>query len=351
MLQSKSLDRHRVTARAVVGLALGLLAAGGAGSAWAQPADVEQPEALIKAAKAEGKLMLYSSSDESQSRTLLAAFEKKYGIKGSFIRFPTGPLMQRFSTEYDAGKVQADIVSVSSPIPYEARPERFAPVNRQVLPNLAKWPADALKPNYFTWTTEIVALAYNTELLRPDQVPKKWIELADPKWKGKFLMTDPQVADNYLGWLDMVERELGVGFLRKLATQDYKITQSGASGAQMVAAGAHLFNAPTFTAFSSQLIAKKAPIAIQYMSEPTVVSPRNIAIVAGSPNPNAARLYMNWLLSEEAMRLTCQISPTSIVADPEGKRGCVPVRDGKPMRFDVSEERRRMMAKELGVAR
>ncbi|ODU69557.1 MAG: hypothetical protein ABT05_02090 [Lautropia sp. SCN 66-9] len=316
-----------MTARAVVGLALGLLAAGGAGSAWAQPADVEQPEALIKAAKAEGKLMLYSSSDESQSRTLLAAFEKKYGIKGSFIRFPTGPLMQRFSTEYDAGKVQADIVSVSSPIPYEARPERFAAVNRQVLPNLAKWPADALKPNYFTWTTEIVALAYNTELLRPDQVPKKWIELADPKWKGKFLMTDPQVADNYLGWLDMVERELGVGFLRKLATQDYKITQSGASGAQMVAAGA-----------------SSATMCVP-------VSPRNIAIVAGSPNPNAARLYMNWLLSEEAMRLTCQISPTSIVADPEGKRGCVPVRDGKPMRFDVSEERRRMMAKELGVAR
>src|SRR5690606_15000941 len=114
----------------------------------------------------------------------------------------------------------------------------------------------------------------------------------------KFLLTDPQVADNYMGWLDTVEKANGVEYLRKLAQQDYKITQSGASGAQMVAAGAHIFNAPTFTAFSIPLIAKKAPIAIQYLTEPTVVSPRSIAMVANSPHPNAARLYLNWLLSE-----------------------------------------------------
>src|SRR5690606_31864372 len=60
----------------------------GAAHAAQTTADTELPPDVIKAAQAEGGLMLYSSSDQNQSRRLLAAFEKKYGIKGEFIRFP-----------------------------------------------------------------------------------------------------------------------------------------------------------------------------------------------------------------------------------------------------------------------
>ena len=314
-------------------------------------ADAEPAAALVKAAQAEGNLTLYSSSDENQSRTLLAAFEKRYGIKGTFLRFPTVALMQRFSTEYDGKSVRADLLSVSSPIPYESKPDWFAKVDASVVPNMRKWPERWVRPNYVTWTTDVVALVYNTDEVSKADVPKTWTDTTDPKWKGKILLTDPQVADNYLGWLDAVERANGMDFLRKLAAQNYTVTQSGASGVQMVAAGAHAFNMPTFSAFSSQLIAKKAPIAIQYLTGPMVASPRDIAVVAAAPNPNAARLYLNWLMSEEGIKLTCSISPTSVVADPEGKLGCVPARNAEPMRFDVSDERKREMAVALGVAR
>ena len=327
-------------------------AAAVAAPAWAQStADVEQPAALIKAAQAEGQLMLYSSSDENQSRTLLAAFEKRYGIKGSFIRFPTGPLMQRFSTEYDAKNIRADIVSVSSPIPYDQTPDRYITLDRTVLPNLAKWPDFKVAGKYTAWTTDLVALIYNTEQLKPGEVPKTWSDLADPKWKGKFLLTNPTVADNYLGWLDAIERALGVEFLRKLAKQETNLTQSGASGAQMVAAGSVLFNAPTFASFAAKLLEKKAPVAVHYPQGPAIVSPRNIAIVAGAPHPNAAKLYLNWLLSEEGMKLTCSISPTTLAMAPDSSRGCLAVPEGVAMRFDIPEERKRMLAKELGVAR
>lgn len=343
-----SVPRAARTAMALLG-ATAALAGGGA---LAQTgAHVEQPAALLAAARAEGGLMIYSSSDENQSRTLLAAFEKRYGIKGRFVRFPTGPLMQRFSTEYDAKNVQADILSVSSPLPYQRQPERFAKIDTGALPNLAHWPAGEIRGNHLVWTTEIVALSWNTEMLKPGEVPTKWSDLADPKWKGRFLLTNPTVADNYMGWLDAVERANGIDLLRQIATQDYKLTQSGASGAQMVAAGAHAFNAPTFTAFSTKLIQKGAPLKIQYMAGPKVVSPRSIAVVADAPHPNAARLFLNWLLSEEAMRLTCRISPTSIVADPDGKLGCVPARDGVAMRFDVPKERREALARALGVTK
>ncbi|NML43580.1 extracellular solute-binding protein [Ramlibacter sp. G-1-2-2] len=321
-----------------------------AGTAGAQALGTQEPADLVKAAQAEGSIMLYSSEDESTQKATLAAFEKKYGIKGSFIRFPTGPLMQRFNTEHDAGKVQADVVSVSSTVPFDKQADRFLALTPQVIPNLGGWPKAQVKANFLNHTMDIVALVYNTELLKPDEVPKTWADLANPKWKGKFLLTDPQVADNYMGWLDAVERSQGTELLKKIATQNYKVTQSGASGVQQVAAGAYLFNAPTFTAFSRPLIAKHAPIAIQYLANPSVISARSIGIAAKAPHPNAARLLVNWLVSEEGVRTYCTYIKTSVFGDPKGAQGCVPFRDGELMRFDVPEERRRAMAKALGVA-
>jgi iron(III) transport system substrate-binding protein len=321
-----------------------------AGAAGAQALGTEEPAALVKAAQAEGQIMLYSSEDESTQKATLAAFEKKYGIKGSFIRFPTGPLMQRFNTEHDGGNVQADVVSVSSTVPFTVNADRFLPMTSQALPNVAKWPQAQVKANFVNHTMDIVALVYNTDMVKPQDVPKTWANLADPKWKGKFLLTDPQVADNYMGWLDAVERAQGTELLKKIAAQDYKLTQSGASGVQQVAAGAFAFNAPTFTAFSRTLIAKNAPIAIQYLSEPSVISARSIGIAAKAPHPNAARLLVNWLLSDEGVRTYCAYIKTSVFGDPKGEHGCVAFRDGELMRFDVPEERRRAMAKALGVA-
>ncbi|MBL0419853.1 extracellular solute-binding protein [Ramlibacter sp. AW1] len=338
--------RHRL-ASAIAATGFALLA----GAAAAQALGTQElPPEVVKAAQAEGQVMIYSSEDESQQRFTLAAFEKKYGIKGSFIRFPTGPLMQRFNTEHDGGKPQADVVSVSSPIPFRMHADRFSQLTPQGVPNLAQWPKDAVQGNFLNHTMDIVALVYNTEQLKPAEVPRTWSDLADPKWKGKFLLTDPQVADNYMGWLDAVERAHGMDLLRKIATQQYKVTPSGASGVQQVAAGAYVFNAPTFTAFSKQLIEKKAPIAIQYLSNPTVISPRSMAIAAKAPHPNAARLFVNWMLSEEGVRTYCSHARTSVIGDPAGSRGCVAFRDGENMRFDVPEERRRAMAKALGVA-
>jgi iron(III) transport system substrate-binding protein len=321
-----------------------------AGAAAAQTLGTQEPPALVKAAQAEGSIMLYSSEDESTQKATLAAFEKKYGIKGSFIRFPTGPLMQRFNTENDAGKVQADVVSVSSTVPFTMHADRFAALTPQAIPNLAQWPKAQVKGNFLNHTMDVVALVYNTDQLKASEVPKTWADLANPKWKGKFLLTDPQVADNYMGWLDAVERSQGTALLRRIATQDYKVTQSGASGVQQVAAGAYLFNAPTFTAFSRSLIAKRAPIAIQYLTNPTVISARSIGIAAKAPHPNAARLLVNWLLSDEGVRTYCSYIKTSVFGDPKGVHGCLPFRDGELMRFDVPEERRRAMAKAIGVA-
>jgi iron(III) transport system substrate-binding protein len=165
------------------------------------------------------------------------------------------------------------------------------------------------------------------------------------------MLSDPQAADNYMGWLDALERAHGMEFLKKLAQQDFKLTPSGASGAQMVAAGAFAMNFPTITTFSLPLIAKKAPIAVVYPTGPLLVSARDTAIVAAAPHPNAARLYLNWLMSEEATRLLCSLTPTSIVGDPDGRLGCVPARGAQELIYEHSEERRQALTRAIGIAK
>ncbi len=312
-------------------------------------ADLEPPEALIKAAKAEGRLMLYTSMNDNNSRTLLNAFEKRYGIKGETFRAPTAPLVQRFAVEHDGNGVAADIFSVASPLPFKNNPEWFAPLDKSFAPNLANWPKEGVHERRYTWTNEILALAYNTEQVKAEEVPKTWADIINPKWKGRIVLSDPRAADNYMGWLDAIETAFGMDFVRKLGAQDFKLTPSGASGVQMVAAGAATLNLPTIATFATPLIEKKAPIAVIYPGEPQLASARDIAIVAKAPHPQAARLFLNWTLSLEATKLYCGVNAVAVVGDPDGKAGCVPLRGAKEVNFEVSEERVRTLTRELGL--
>ena len=191
-------------------------------------------------------------------------------------------------------------------------------------------------------------------LQHSDQVPvgarpKTYQDLVDPKWKGKILLTDPRVADNYFGWLDGLEKAKGADFLRKIAALQLKLTQSGASGAQMVAAGAYAINFPTFRDFSTALIAKKAPIAVFALTEPSLVSERVIAAVASAPHPNAARLFMDWVMSDNGVKAACKNGSVSIVADNADKFGCPAVKDVQAVSYILTEERKKQLVREIGL--
>jgi iron(III) transport system substrate-binding protein len=336
---------------AAAGAAL-LIAGAGAAAAQgaASPSDIAAPPALVKAAQKEGGITLYSSSDVAQSKALLAAFKKKYGIPGTFLRLPTTPLLQRFATELDGHADQADVLSVSSPIPYRDHPEWFAPLDAKAVPNLAGWPSKWVSGNTMVWSTDLISVAYNTSQVPKGQVPKTWQDLLNPKWKGKVVLDDPRSADNYMAWLNTLERIAGADFIRKIPGIDFKLTSSGANGAQMVAAGAYAMNWPTFQAFSNTLIKKGAPIAVIGLTDPTLVSARQIGIVSKAPHPNAARLFLSWVLSREGVRATCAASPETVVADPDGKLGCIPASNPQPIEFVNSDARRHQLLSELGLS-
>ena len=311
--------------------------------------NAEPPEALVKAAKTEGTVSIYSSMNEPAVKALLDAFAKRYGFGGTGFRAPTAPLVQRFALEFEGRNVAADVFSVASTAPYNAHPEWFATLDAQTLPNLSAWPQKGIHGNRFTWDNQILSLAYNTDEVKGADIPRKWTDVLAPKWKGRIVLSDPRAADNYMGWLDAIERAHGGDYLKKLAALDFKLTPSGASGVQLVAAGAMAMNFPTISTFVAPLVEKKAPIAVIYPEGPSLASGREVGIVINAPHPNAARLFVNWTLSDEGVRAYCGFAEIPVVGDPQGKLGCVPSHNVEQVDFEVKEDRAHTLTRALGL--
>ncbi len=333
-----------------LGVTLGLALSASLGitqSALAQ--GVRASDAAIAAAKAEGGFLLYASISDPQIKALLAGFEKDYGIKGDFLRLVSTPLIQRFSAANDANSNDADAFLDSSPQVFELHPEWFLKLDAKEIPNVTRWPARWVSSNAVTIQTSGSVIQFNTDLVKDADIPKTWADVVDPKWKGKILLTDPRISDTYLGWVDMLEKRYGADFIQKLGAQDVKLTQSGASGAQLVAAGAHHLNFPAYSSFSVPLIEKKAPISSRIMADPVLASQTSLAVAAKAPHPKTARLFLDWVLSESAVRALCAALPVSTPGDEDGKLGCIALKDPQPLPWKTTPERRAQLLKLLGL--
>lgn len=153
--------------------------------------------------------------------------------------------------------------------------------------------------------------------------------MIDPKWKGKIIFSDPQISVNWGGWLKATHDVLGDSFIKSLATQDFQVVASTATGAQQIAAGAKDLNFPTASSFAQSLKAQGAPIEYVFMTDPTVVNQFNFGASATSPHPNAAKLFMDWLLSDAGITATCTNYEIMSPGDPDGKLGCMAKPAGK----------------------
>src|SRR6201987_6059764 len=165
---------NRTWFAAIAGIGLGL--------ALGAPAQAEEnfgsPE-LIAAAKAEGKLVLYTANFAEVEQEVIREFNKRFPeIKVEMVRAPGGQLITRVKTEAAAGKLIADIVDHSDRAlmqPLEDLFQDYAP------PNAADYdPAALISPKYWPRATIAWSIAYNTELVK--NPPKSWMDLTKPQY-------------------------------------------------------------------------------------------------------------------------------------------------------------------------
>src|SRR4051812_25966137 len=152
-------------------------------AALAQYQGADREQRLAKAAKAERELMLYSSLVVEDLTALAAAFEKKYGVKLRYWRAGSEKVVQRVVTEARAGRFDFDVVETNGPELESLYREKV--LQKAASPHFKDLLPDAIRPHR-EWIGDRLNMfvqAYNTNLVKKDQLPKSYQDLLDPRWK------------------------------------------------------------------------------------------------------------------------------------------------------------------------
>lgn len=310
-------------------------------------------EAMVAAAKAEGSLMVYHTSPMLIIGSTFRAFEKKYGIKIQNYHATGNPLTVRFSSEAAVGRIIADVFYASDTTTYAKFPDLFQRLGPENYPGYERLPDEArLDSNLAVSPSQTsFAMFYNTRKLAKSDVPLKWLDLTDPKWKGQAMLVDPRSSATYRAAFKTLSK-VHPQLLTRIRDLGPRLVESGTPAVQQLAAGTASFAFMGYPSHATPLMAKKAPVQWATIEGPELT--RGVWVgAAKGPHPNAARLFLHFFTSDEGQQLYCKASDGSKTAiDRSGKRtGCEPFAEDVVFLPDtpLTREDSAAVVKELGL--
>jgi iron(III) transport system substrate-binding protein len=298
--------------------------------AAAPPAEPVTP-ALIEAAKKEGKVVWYTSVDLPLAEKIAKAFEAKYpGVAVRVERAGAERVFQRIGQEYASNIHAVDLVN-SSDAAHAIVWKREGKLAAHVPEDVAKfYPAEHKDPDgmFASFRVWVCIIAYNTKMVKPEDAPKSFKDLLDPKWAGKIVKAHPSYSGTIMTATYQMSRDLGWEYFEKLAKQRIMQVQSSADPPKKLALGERAVMADGNEYNIFQLKESGQPVEPVYATEgsPLIVGPNSVFKAA--PNPNAARLLNSFMFSTEAQQL---------IVDIGGLRSMHPQTKEKPGRKPWSE--------------
>ena len=263
-------------------------------------AAVDDYTAKIAGAKKEGQVVLYTNA--SGIAPLIKRFEEKYPfLKIEPLRTGAPKLLNRILAEQKAGSLKADLIETEGLTSYVMMKRGL--YEKYVSPESRMLPAGAKDPDGM-WTnahSNYKIVAYNTRLVSPAELPRSYDDLTQPKWKGKILMG----SNNYEWFGNMVKimgEEKGMNLMRRLNAQNLMLREGNSLILQLLLAGEGFVSIAANVDSVEELKAKGAPIDWLGL-EPTISRLHPIALARTAQHPNAAKLYIDFILSKEAQEI------------------------------------------------
>jgi iron(III) transport system substrate-binding protein len=265
--------------------------------------------ALIEAAKKEGKFVWYTSMPTNPAIKFLDAFKKKYPFLDTSQFFRSGSLKvySRINLETAANKHLFDVSHVAVLTAYDEWKKKGW-LLKYDSPVFDGYPNEIKDPGYWApFRTFALIMAYNTELLPPNEVPKKWSDLVDPKWKGQLGVEGIDSGSQYLQYYTL-KKLYGDEYWDKIAKN--KPLEFGGTGAIMngllrgeikLAMLQYCFGAYRYREL------EKAPIQGIWPEEGVPISVAPMAINKNAPHPNAAKLFYDFALSKEGQMMMVEL--------------------------------------------
>ncbi|MBQ2617686.1 MAG: ABC transporter substrate-binding protein [Synergistaceae bacterium] len=269
-----------------------------------------------------GKVMLYSSMQEDQLVAIKKGFEAKYPeIVMDYYFAGTGRVITKIATEHQAGQVAADVIWVGDPSDY------LSFKKEGILEKYSSPEASAIAPKFidpdgfYTGARMMnMGIGYNSALVEPQDAPKSWNDLLDPKWEGQIVMTDPASAGTtkYFVAALLASPKYGEEYFKKLRANGCELESGTTATHNQVAASAYQVGI-MLDYVSHNLMAQGSPIGFTYLPEDLISIFSPIGLVKGSANNENGKLLYDFILSKDGQKILIANNLLSVRDDVEQK--------------------------------
>jgi iron(III) transport system substrate-binding protein len=291
----------------------------------------DRSQRLQQGAKQEGELTLYTSMPNSDSGTLIAAFEQRFGVKVKIWRASSDVILQRVVSESKVGRIEADIIMMDATgieplraenILGEIKSPAVAGLTPQAVPAHHQW-----VPFYLNGFVQ----AYNTNLIKKESLPHSWQDLLKPQWKGK-LGIEAKDSDWFAEVVLSLGETEGLQLFRDIVARNGISVRSGHTVlTNLVASGEVPFGLTPYDYSVTQLKVKGAPID-WFLIPPAIARAGGIGIPKTAKHPNAAMLLLDFAIRDGQALLAARNYTTVIASiEPPFLKGPVKIIDPEVM--------------------
>jgi iron(III) transport system substrate-binding protein len=254
-------------------------------------------------AKQEGRADFYANITAVEP--IMEAFKASAGFEAVYTRISTAKYLATVLTEHQAGKLAADVLQGPLPVLQILKDNGVLAAYRS--PSAAGYPDWARADDtIMQFGIEYVAPIYNKELVKAADAPKNYMDLTDPKWKDKIVMPNPSTHATTISWLVGLKEskifasdDQWMAFVKGLAANRPMFVASFSPTPAPVESGEKLI-----AISMPKYIITHAPAPLDWARVGTLLgSPRGVAVAAKAPHPEAARVFMDYWLSRDAMKL------------------------------------------------
>jgi len=276
----------------------------------------DRTQKLVAAAQKEGTFTLYTSIAEKDLPALIGPFEKKYNIKIKVWRAGSDKVLQRTVTESNAKRYEVDAIHISAPEMEALHLEKILqPVTSPFYKDLLAGTVPAHREWVATLLTVFVQ-AYNTGQVKKEDLPKSYEDLLNPKWKGK-LGIETEDYDWFAAVVTNMGEAKGVKLFQDIVAANGISVRKGHSLLNNMVTSGEVPLALTVYNYMPEAAKKKGAPIDWFALEPAIARANGIGIARRAPNPNAALLFHDYMLSVEGQKILASMDyvPTNTAVE------------------------------------
>jgi iron(III) transport system substrate-binding protein len=299
------------------------------------------PGSLEEAARKDGGLTWYTAQTDGETAELVGRrFTERYpGVKVTVVRTTAQVAFERLSAEIKNKTLECDVFSSTDPghdetLKLKGLLAHYVPQSDTDLsPAFRAFDKDGY---YHTTAGGLVLIAYNTAKVKPEDAPKNWPDLLAPRWNRQVAVGHPAFSGFVGTWVLAMRKLYGWEFFESLEKNRPQVGRSIIDTTTMLTAGERLVAASSSTS-TIHAADKGNPLAVVHPADGSLLIVAASAIMANAPHPNAARLFMEFLQSEEVAHISVRQRAESLRPEVVSLPGAMPFTEIKTFQLTVAE--------------